>query len=217
LRLAEIEALAGQRRKAVELMARASVLGRDSLEIVERADRLQARLGSLRSVGSEVRGPRLGTVLESVSEQAVERFGRAEELMSAYYRVRLEPRLEQLRASVRVKENAMDAAVRGYRQVAALGEPVATVAAEFRIASLYHDLALSLMFDLPPELEPRVAARLKRSLRSNAIAQLGRAETAYRRCLEAGDAESMHPSSERWIAAAKLGLRSVQDLLGGPE
>src|SRR5690606_9142338 len=34
LRLAELEALAGRRRKALELMARASILGRDSLDIV---------------------------------------------------------------------------------------------------------------------------------------------------------------------------------------
>lgn len=216
LRLAEIEALAGRRRKALELMARASALGRENLEIVEQADRLHARLGSLRAEASDVRGPPMRTALESVSGQAGERFARAEELFHDYYRVRIEPRLEQLRAGVRAKENATDEAVRAYRTVIALGEPRATVAAEFRIASLYHDLALSLMFDLPPELDPSVAARLKRSLKASAIGHLRRAMAAYRRSLEA-EGESRDPSSERWTSAAKLGLRSVEDLLGGIE
>lgn len=216
LRLAELEVLAGRRRKALELMARASVLGRDSLEIVERADRLQARLGSLRFVGSDVRGPPLGTALEGVSGDAVERFQRAEDLMAAYYRVRLEPRLEQLRAGVRVKESAMDAAVRAYRQVVAMDEPVAAVAAEFRIASLYHDLALALMFELPPELEPRAAAQVRRSLRASALGYLSRAQAAYLRSRAAGS-EGGNAASERWLVAAELGLRSVDDLLGGRE
>jgi hypothetical protein len=72
------------------------------------------------------------------------------------------------------------------------------------------------MFDLPPELEPREAARLKRSLRSSAINQLNRAHAAYRRCLEVAG-ESADPGGERWSASAKLGLRSVEDLLGGTE
>ena len=86
LRLAEIEALAGQRRQALELMARASILGRDNIEILEQADRLHARLGSLRLDSSEVRGPPLGTVLESAGRDAAERFARAEELTRAYHR-----------------------------------------------------------------------------------------------------------------------------------
>lgn len=215
LRLAELEALVGKRRKAVELMARASVLGRDNLDIVEQADRLQARLGSLRRAGSEVRGPPIGTTFDAVPKDVADAFAQAEELLMAYHRIRLRPRLEQLGAGVRAKENAMEAAVRAYRQVTVLTEPAVQIAAEFRIASLYHDLALSLMFDLPPELEPRAAAKLRRSLRSSALGYLDKARAAYRRCLDSHQTSGRSIASERWSVAAKLGARSVEDLLGG--
>lgn len=217
LRLGQLQALAGRRREALELMARASVLGRDNLEIIEEADRLHARLASLRAGGQEVRGPPLDTTLDSVSADASKRFARAETLLAAYLRIRLKPRLEQLRTGVRKKEYATDAAVRAYRQVIDLQEDNAVVAAEFRIASLYHDLALSLMFDLPPELEPRAAAKLKRSLRSSALSYLNKARGAYERSLGVEKADAQTAVSERWTAAAALGLRSVEDMLGGSE
>ncbi|MCG8417943.1 MAG: hypothetical protein MJE77_08380 [Proteobacteria bacterium] len=212
LRLAELEFLAGRRRRALELTARAWSLGRDHIEIVERADRLQTRLGSLRSDGSEVRGPPISTRLESVSAGAAEPFSRAEELLRAYHHIRLAPRLERLRAGVRAKENAMEAAVRAYRAVLSHREVAAIVAAEFRIGSLYHDLALSLMFDLPPELEPRAREQLRRSLRVSAMSYLRRARAAYQRSL---DRAVDPPVGERWTVAARVGLRSVSDLLGG--
>lgn len=220
LRLAELEVLAGRPRQAFELTARAWVLGADSPEIVERADRLQARLGSLRSDSGEVRGPPIGTGLVAVSAQASEEFMRAEELLRAYHRKRLEPRLEQLRAGVRAKENAMDAAVRGYRAVLTHDDAAAAVAAEFRTASLYHDLALSLMFELPPELEPRARERLRRSLQASAMSYLRRALSAYRRSVEVAGGLPSGPSSEatqRWAIAADVGLRAVSDLLGDRE
>lgn len=229
LRLGDLEALAGRRREALELMARASVLGRDNLDIIEQADRLRARLGSLRAGGQEVRGPPLDTPLASVSAEASERFAHAETLLAAYLRIRLKPRLEQLRAGVRKKEYATDAAVRAYKQVVSLyqsnerggeragDESTAVIAAEFRIASLYHDLALSLMFDLPPELEPRAAAKLSRSLRSSALGYLNKARAAYQRSLAVDNAGERAAVSERWTAAAALGLRSVEDMLGGSD
>jgi len=212
LRLASLESLAGRRREAVELVARASVLGRKVPAIVERADRMQAHLASIRSRGSEVKGPPAGAVLAGVSSEANLRFARAEKLLSRYHRMQLQPRLEALRASVGAKEHAMEKAVRSYRQVVALTEPGATAPAEFRIASLRQDLALSLMFDLPPELEPRAAARLRRSLRANALSNLRRARTAYRHSLAA--AAKMRTGEARWRLAAESGLRSVEDLLG---
>lgn len=212
LRLAELEARVGNRREAVELVARASALGRDDPDVVARADRMQAHLASVRSKGSEVRGPPAGTALEGVGDEAAARFADAEQLLAAYHTVRLRPRLEDLRGGVRAKERAMDVAVRAYREVIELGDPVASAAAEFRTASLYHDLALSLMFDLPPELEEHAAARLRRELRGQAIAHLRKALNAYERSLdEAADL----PGSDRWRVAAERGRASVEDLLRG--
>ena len=219
LRVAELEILAGRPRQAFEFTARAWVLGADNPDIVERADRLQARLGGLRSDPGEVRGPPIGTGLVDVPDQAAEEFARAEELLRAYHRKRLEPRLEQLQAGVRSKENAMDAAVRSYRAVLALtgDQPAVVVAAEFRTASLYHDLALSLMFELPPELEPGARERLRRSLQASAMSYLRKALLAYQRSVAAAGQLPPGQSSEsiqRWAIAADVGLRAVSDLLG---
>jgi hypothetical protein len=154
------------------------------------------------------------TTVESMSPAAADRFAHAEGLLAAYHARRLRPRLEDLRAGVRSKRHALDAAVRGYRRVIALGEPVATVAAEFRIASLSYDLALALTFDLPPELEEDVASELRRSLRAQAVADRNRAQAAYARALEAGRDGRAGPAATVWLEAAELGLRSVASLAG---
>jgi hypothetical protein len=215
LRLAELEALAGRRRKAVELLARASVLGRDDPAIVEQADRLQVQLASVRAQASEVRGPPLGAELPEVAGKAHALFAAAETELGEYYAIALQPRLEALRASVRSKERATEQAVRAYREVVATGEPTAVVAAEFRAGSVYHDLAIALMFDLPPELEPQAAAKMRRSLRARALGYLRKAEAAYGRSLEAVEGLEGQGGIERWRAPAELGLRSVRDLLSG--
>lgn len=217
LRLAELEALAGRRRKAVELLARASVLGRDDPAIVEQADRLQVQLASVRAQASEVRGPPLGAELPEVSEKARALFAAAEKELGQYYAIALHPRIEALRASVRSKERATERAVRAYRDVVAAGEATAVVAAEFRAGSVYHDLAIALMFDLPPELEPQAAAKMRRTLRSRALGYLRKAEAAYGRSLEAAAGLDGQGGIERWRAPAQLGLRSVRDLLSGDD
>jgi hypothetical protein len=140
---------------------------------------------------------------------------KGEGLLTAYHPTRLRPRIFELRAAIRQKQNAMDGAVRAYRAVAELGEPAATVAAEFRIGSLFNDLSISLMFDLPPELERNEATRLRGSLSSRAIADLRRARDAYRRCLEAAELVPRRDDVANWRAAAELGLRTVEDLLRG--
>lgn len=154
------------------------------------------------------------TSVESMSAAAADRFAHAEGLLAAYHARRLRPRLEDLRAGVRSKRHTLDAAVRAYKRVIALGEPIATVAAEFRIASLSYDLALALTFDLPPELEEDVASELRRSLRAQAVADRNRARAAYQRALEIGRDGRAGPAATVWLEAAELGLRSVEDLAG---
>jgi hypothetical protein len=215
LRLAEYEADAGRRHIALDLVARAAALGRGHRDLLHWAERLQQRLAAVRLHDIEVRGPPAGTAIEGVSRSAADLHARAEELLSAYHAHRLKPRLEGLGAGVRAKRAAMEAAVRAYRQVVALGEPAATVAAELRIASLYYDLSLSMTFDLPSELEPGAAAELRQSLRAQALADRDRARAAYLRALEAGRDGRAEPGRAVWLEAAELGLRSVEDLLRG--
>jgi hypothetical protein len=215
LRLAEYEADAGRRHIALDLVARAAAMGRDHRDLLQWAERLQRRLAAVRAHDLEVRGPPAGTPLEGVSAQAAELHARAEDLLSAYHARRLQPRLEDLGAGVRAKRAAMEAAVRAYRQVAALGEPAATVAAELRTGGLYYDLSLSLTFDLPSELEPGAADELRQSLRAQALADRNRARGAYLRALEAGRDGRAGPAGRIWLEAAELGLRSTEDLLRG--
>lgn len=217
LRLAELELLRGNRRRAQELVARAAVLGRDDIEILERADRAQAGLASLRTRGSEVRGPPVNTALEDSSNATRAAFREAEALLSTYHRRLLEPRLEGIRAGMRQKEHAMELAVRAYKAVSEAGEREAVVAAEFRLGSLHHDLALALMFDVPPELEEHEAAKLRRSLRGKATSLLRKARDAYERALQAAGSGEIPASTERWQLAAELGLRSTRDLIAGRE
>jgi hypothetical protein len=215
LRLAEYEADAGRRHVALDLVARAAALGRGHRDLLHWAERLQRRLAAVRVHDIEVRGPPAGTLLEGVSREAAELHARAEELLAAYHARRLKPRLEDLRAGVRAKRSAMEAAVRAYRQVAALGEPAAAVAAELRIGGLYYDLSLSLTFDLPPELESGAAAEVRQSLRAQALVDRNRARAAYLRALEAGRDGRAGPAGAIWLEAAELGLRSTEDLLRG--
>ena len=213
LRLAEYEASYGRRHIALDLVARAAALGRDQRDLLQWAERVQQRIAAVRVEDIEVRGPPAGTPLDGVSQAAADLFARAETLLAAYHARRLRPRLEDLRAGVRSKRAALDAAVRAYRQVVALGEPAAVVAAEFRIASLYYDLALSLTFDLPPELDSSAATQWRQQLRAKALADRNNARTAYLRALEAGRDGRAGPAGAVWLEAAELGLRSVEDLL----
>ncbi len=215
LRLAEIEAVKGQRRRAIELVARASSLGRGDAEIVRQADELQTRLASLRSRGSGVRGPPAGATLDGVTGDTAARFRKAERMLVAYHKTRLQPRIEALEAGVQAKERAMELAVKAYRAVVGSGDALATSAAEFRIGSLYHDLGIALMFDLPPELAPRAAARLRRRMRQRALGYLAKARAAYGRSKAVLAAGASNPALERWRGAARRGLASVDDLLRG--
>jgi len=212
LRLAELRARAGARRDALELLARARALGQRDPDVIDWADRLQARLGPLRGTGSGVRGPPVGTVPEEMTPEAREKLARAERLLATYLRTPLKPRLEGLNAQVRAKERALEAAARAYREVVASGDPLGVQVAEVRIATVYHDVALALVFGLPPELEPREAARRQRRLRQRAVGHLRTARAAYRRALAI---EAAPDASERWHRAARTGLAAVEDLLRG--
>lgn len=215
LRLAALESLAGRRRDALELVARARVLGRDDATIVTRADELQTRLASSRSRGSEVRGPPAGAKLAGVSAEISAQFGKAEALLAAYHRVRLSPRVAALQGGTYAKERRMESAARAYRQVIAFGHTAATSASEFRIGSLYHDLAIALTFDLPSEVEPHAAAKLRRSLRARALGYLRKARAAYQRSLSAARRAGDAAEIARWRGATERGLAAVVDLLGG--
>ncbi len=213
LELAELAAARRRRRVALELIARASALGASDRDVIDRASQLRGRLAAVSAEDIEVRGPPAGAPLENVSVRAAESFARGEELLAVYLRRRPSSRLEEAMASVRAKRSALETAVRAYQKVVELDEPVAVLASEFRIASMYYDLSLSLTSDLTREMLPSEAAKFRSTLRSIARSNRRQARDAYRRALRAAPAAG--ESGARWREAAKLGLTSVEDLLRG--
>ncbi len=203
-----------QRVVAADLAVRASVLGSGTPYIRTEADQLRRRLAqSGRSQGGiKVRGPKPGTVLRGVPKTVAAQFAVAEMLLAAYHRFRLKPRLEALGASIQGKRTAMQRAVSAYREVVESGVPMAILAAQFRIASIYHDYSLSLSFELPDELDPQVARRLRSSLQSEVRQIRARARSAYVRSLEANKGRSGAQVST-WADASSRGLASIRDLL----
>ncbi|HEX4420504.1 MAG TPA: hypothetical protein VH165_21460, partial [Kofleriaceae bacterium] len=125
------------------------------------------------------------------------------------HKLRPRPVLEALSTSIRVKEDATEDVVQRYRAVAEHGG-LAQIAASYRAGSLYHDLALGLLFELPPELDPAVAAGLRRTLRGRAVAYLKKAVTEYRASLAAPKV----PDDELWRLAAETDLHGALDVLG---
>jgi hypothetical protein len=212
LRLAELEGAAGNRRRALELVARATAVAYDDEAVQDAAERLRGRLVAAPSGAGDLRGPPAGTALPGVAAETAAAFAAAEATLARVHRIRLEPVLEALSSTVRAKERATEAAARAYRAVADAGG-LARIAAQYRVGSLYHDLAIELVFDLPPELEAGVASRLRRTLRASAVAYLRKAAAAYRVSL----AEPVGGSADDaalWRSAAQSDLRAAEELLG---
>ena len=210
LRLADLEGAAGNRRRALELVARAAALAPGDDAIQDNAERVRARLIAAPPGAGDVRGPPVGTPLPGVPVPVVHAFATAEATLASVHRRRLKPVLEALSSSVRAKERATETAVRAYRVVAEAGG-LARVAAQYRIGSLYHDLAIELVFDLPPELEPGVALQLRRTLRASAVGYVRKAAAAYRTCLAEPAPQA---DAAPWRAAAETDLRGAEELLG---
>ncbi len=211
LRAASFEAASGRPRRALELIAHAGAVGGADPLIVEAADRIRGTLAAISTQDAEVRGPPVGTAPAAVvSPAAAAAFAAAEDQLRRALRVRLRPQLESLSSSLRAKERAVEAAARGYRMAAAASAAV-TSAAEYRTGTLYHDLGLALVFELPPELDPGEAARLRRQLRERAASALRQAIAAYRRALAPTDGSSV---AEVWRAAAQAELRAAEILVG---
>jgi hypothetical protein len=202
-----MEARAGKTRHALDLVARAAALAPSDVVVAEGVAQLEAEVGA-RGAG-EPRGPRLGTPLPGVPPKVAEAFAAAERALDRVHKLHPRPVIEALSSSIRLKEDATEDAVAKYREVAEHGG-LAQIAASYRIGSLYHDLAVGLVFDLPPELDPNVAAGLRRWLAGQALIDLRRAVAAYRACLAAPQL----PEGEQWRVAAETDLRAALDLLG---
>lgn len=210
LHLAQIEARAGRTSHARDLSLRASALAPNDPVVIEGSAQIRASAVAESGAG-DLRGPRLGTPLVGVEPAVATAFAAAEKALDKVHRFRPRPIIEALSTSIRAKEDMTEAVVAQYRAIADHGG-VALVAAHYRAGSLYHDLALGLLFELPPELDPNVAAGLRQTLRRRALGYLRKAAAEYKLALDAKPA----PDAELWRIAAETDLRAAQDLLGGP-
>ena len=209
LHLAQIESRAGKsRHELLDLVARAAAFAPSDVVVAEGVVQLEADVVAASGAGDS-RGPPLGYALPGVEPKVAEQFAAAERAVAAVHRLHPPPYIEALSASIRLKEDATEDVVAKYRAVAEHGG-LAQIAAQYRAGSLYHDLALGLLFELPPELDPAVAAGLRRTLRGRAVAYLKKAVTEYRASLAA----PKHPDDELWRLAAETDLRGARAVLG---
>jgi len=204
LHLAQMETRAGKNpRHALDLVARATTLAPGDAAVADGVAQVEADVVAASGAG-DIRGPKLGTPLPGVDPKVADAFRAADEALVRVHAIRPRQRLD-----VWAKEDATEDVAARYRKIAEHGG-LARIAATYRIGSLYHDLALGLLFDLPPELDPNRAAGLRRHLRARAVAYLKQAVTAYEECLAA----AALPDAELWRLAAETDLRRAREALG---
>jgi hypothetical protein len=191
LHLAQLDARAGKSRHALDLSARAAALAPNDAAITEGVAQVQADVVAA-SGGGDLRGPKAGTPLAGVDAKTADAFAAAERALVRVHAIRPRQRLE-----VWAKEDATEEVVAKYRAVKDKGGGVAQIAADFRIGSLYHDLALGLLFGGVSELRVRALAYLKS------------AAASYRASLAAAPL----PEAELWRLAAETDLRNAEDVL----
>lgn len=207
LHLAQLELRAGRTGHARELALRAAALAPNDPIIYEGGAQIRATAVA-ESASGDIQ-PRLGTQLPGVEPAVAEAFAAAEQAFEKVHRLRPRPIIEALSSSIRMKEDATEAVVVQYRAIAEHGG-IALIAGHYRAGSLYHDLALGLLFELPPELDPNVAAGLRRTLRRRALQYLEKAAAEYKLAIGAPPLQE----AELWRLAAETSLRAAQDLLG---
>ena len=206
IHLAQLDVRAGESRRALDLVARATTLAPGDTQIAEGVAQVEADVVAA-SGASDIRGPKLDKPLPGADPKVADAFVKADRALVQVHAIRPRQRLD-----VWAKEDATEDVAARYRKIAEAGG-VAKIAADYRIGSLYHDLALGLLFELPPGLEPSVAAELRRTLRTRALAYLKRAVASYQECLAAPKS----PEAELWQLAAETQLRNARDVLGEAE
>jgi len=196
LHLAQLDGRAGRSRHALDLSARAAALAPNDAAITEGVAQVQADVVAA-SGGGDLRGPKAGTALPGVDPKLADAFARAERSLVRVHAIRPHQRLE-----IWAKEDATEELVASYRAIrdkaAEHGSAaLAQIASDYRIGSLYHDLALGLLFGGAAEL------------RGRALAYLKLAASAYGASL----AGPQLPDAELWRLAAETDLRNARDVL----
>lgn len=209
LYLGWLEHRAGNNRHALDLAARAAASAPGNAAISDGVVQLRDAIVAAAGEG-DIRGPRVGTPLPGVPPVVAEAFAAAERALVAVTKLRVRLTIEAALSTIRYKEDATASVVAKYRAVAEHGG-LAKVASHYRAGSLYHDLALAMQFELPPEMELQSKVNLRDILRTRAVFYLKKAVAEYVACLAAPQTSD----SELWRLAAETDLRRARDVLGG--
>jgi hypothetical protein len=209
LRLAEIAEITGDRRRALDHLDSAKAVAGPGHGLALEADDRRARILTDTPL-ADVRGPVPGSVVLKLEPPMVlVRFRRAENLLASYHRIVVAPRLENINEVLRTKQRALARAIRAYQKVAATGGKEARAAALFRMGAMYHHLAEAVAFEIPPELVPSEAGRLRRKLRAESTASLRKALSYYR---EAAKVEQA-PGGGSWPTLAEREVKTLSMVL----
>lgn len=209
LRMAEMALIRGQRRQALAFLDQAREVAGTGHPLAMAADDRRARILAATPLAN-VRGPVPGSAQLNGEPRAVTaRFGRAEKQLAAYHRVVVAPTLENINAILRIKRKALAVALAAYHEVAQGGGPAARAAAYFRMGAMHHHLAEALAFELPTELLPSVAARLRRRLRKESTAHLRKSLSNYRKATGTPDSAATAP----WRGLAAREVKTLSRIL----
>lgn len=210
LHLAQLMSREGNRRDAMDLVARAEAFAPNDVAISRGVKQLRGDLVSAAGTG-EVRGPPPRTLLAGVEPAVAAAFAEAERRLVAVHRIRVRPVFTSLYGSLVEKERATESLVAKYRAIAESGG-LAEIAARYRAGSLYHDNATSLfVVVLPPELGDTEQAQARERYRARAWANLERAAAEYRASIAVPLPAT--PDSDLWRLAAETELRRATALL----
>jgi hypothetical protein len=208
LHLAQMESSAGNTQTALDFATRAKAFAPNDAAITDGVNRLRAEVITAVGTGG-IRGPRPGAALPGVPQDVAAAFQKAEAALVAVHKRTLEVDYVAILHSIDARITATDDFVTMYRAIAE-HRGIAFVASQYRIGSLYYDLANDLAEATPPrELDHAHATEVQATLNGLQIASLHHAAKEYTACLDAPQTAD----TELWRLAAETDLRLVRDVL----
>lgn len=209
LRLADLAEQAGKRRVALDHLEQAKIVAGPGHDLAYRADDRRTRILTDAPL-ADVRGPLPGGItLKGEARAVATAFRQAEQRLVAFHRLLVAPRIEEVSRVLAEKRSLAKGAVKAYLRLLRRGGPSAKAAAHFRLGTLYHHMAEALGFEIPAELLPDPARRLRNELRTESAANLKKALAHYRAAAKVERAEGTEP----WQGLARREAATLQQVL----
>lgn len=210
LLLARIADWEGKKRESLSWLDRVRYLVPEKNVIAAHARDLRAQL--INSLPfADIRGPMPNAFALVDSKEIRDDFKQAEQLLIVFHRyVAIIAKIESFDRLQRNKLFALNNAKQSYIKVIEKSEKAFTKAAAFyRIATLHHRFAENLSSDLPKELLPKLAIKLRAKLKKMTRDELLKAQNYYEKVLniDSKDVKSWKMLAKRQADTLKLVLR----------